>query len=279
MKAPRARLCIPILVSLVFGLPSVARGQSSRPFGERPGSEVVVKSFLDREVAALLSTLAGLLAAEADPARWADHAAQVLWNFVRELQGGRLTPAQERRVLEHLDEVARLHPEHADVVMKPEYMVRSLTVGKTAPDITGPDLNGVPFRLSDYRGKVVVLLFSSEWCAICRTLQPYERLMQELYKNWPLAILSVETGGSPATTQQMKTDARLDYRSWWDEAPDEDVSGPIASAWNVRGFPTIYVLDSRGVIRFVDVRYEDLLRSVRQLLSEDPKRLASQTGG
>jgi thiol-disulfide isomerase/thioredoxin len=123
--------------------------------------------------------------------------------------------------------------------------------------------------LSDYRGKVVVLRFSAEWCGICRTLNPYERLMQELYANWPFAILSVETGSSQQAMKKLKTDAGLTYRSWWDALPEGGGSGPIATAWNVGGYPSIYVLDGDGVIRFVDLRYEDLLKAVRQLVNED----------
>jgi hypothetical protein len=38
-----------------------------------------------------------------------------------------------------------------------------LAVGRQAPEIAGPDLDGVPFKLSDYRGKVVVLDFWGHW--------------------------------------------------------------------------------------------------------------------
>jgi hypothetical protein len=45
-------------------------------------------------------------------------------------------------------------------------------------------------------------------------------------------------------------------------------SGPISEAWHVGGWPTIYVLDGAGVIRYRDVRGEDMDRAVDQLLSE-----------
>ena len=41
--------------------------------------------------------------------------------------------------------------------------VEGLAVGQRAPDIDGEDLDGVPFRLSDYRGRVVALVFWGEW--------------------------------------------------------------------------------------------------------------------
>ena len=42
------------------------------------------------------------------------------------------------------------------------YALRHLSVGQPAPDIEGPDQDGVRFKLSDYRGKVVLLYFWSE---------------------------------------------------------------------------------------------------------------------
>ncbi len=150
-------------------------------------------------------------------------------------------------------------------------MVRALTVGKPAPQTTGRDLNGKPFSLSDYRGKVVVLAFSADWCGICRSQHPYLRLMQELYANWPFAILGVETGARESTVR-LKAQAGLTYRSWWDGPGTQTHSGPIASAWNVLGWPTTYVLDADGVIRFVGLRDEDLLKGVRQVLEEHMER-------
>jgi peroxiredoxin len=197
-----------------------------------------------------------------------------LWNFVRRLQEGRLTAAQEARVLRHLDGIARTRPATAEVVADAQRMVGTLLPGKVAPDIAGRDLDGQPLKLSDYRGKVVVLRFSAEWCGICRTLNPYERLMQELYANWPFAILSVETGSTEQAVKKMKAEAGLTYRSFWDPLPETGGSGPIGSAWNVRGYPSVYVLDKNGVIRFVDVRYEDLLKAVRQLVNEEPAAVA-----
>jgi len=43
------------------------------------------------------------------------------------------------------------------------YIIRNIGIGKTAPEITGEDIDGKPMKLSDYRGKVVVLDFWGHW--------------------------------------------------------------------------------------------------------------------
>ena len=264
----RSPLVSSILIVLLAGVSVPLAAQTEAGFPERQQSTLKVPLFSDRDVADAIVQVDRMLSAEKDARKWGDDTEGVLWNLVRYLQTGRLTVAQEALVLKRMEVIAAAHPERAETVARAQFMVSALTVGKRAPEIVGKDLDGADLRLSDYRGKVVVLTFSAEWCGICRTLYPYQRLMLELYQNWPFAIVGVETGSSVAGAKQAKRDAMLPYRSWWD-APGRDGHGAIASAWNVGGFPTLYVIDGRGVIRFVDLRYEDLLKGVRQLLSED----------
>lgn len=233
-------------------------------FGEPPAITLTVGVFSDEDVSGLLTTLDTLLAGRGD-------AGVVFGNFTRRLQQGRLTPPQEARVVSHLARIRRTSPPHAAFVDRTTFVVRSLMVGKTAPDIAGTDLDGARFKLSDYRGRVVVLAFSAEWCGICRTMYPYERLMLELYEQWPFAMVAVETGSSPDAVKAAREAQGLRYRAWWD-APDDTGQGPIAAAWRISGVPAVYVLDARGVIRFVDLRQEDLLKGVRQVLTEEADR-------
>ena len=63
-----------------------------------------------------------------------------------------------------------------------------------------------------------------------------------------------------------KKENDLAYRSFWDGPVQE--KGPIATAWNVVGWPTIYILDQSGKIRFANERHEDTLKAVAQLMAE-----------
>lgn len=259
-----------------------ARAEPQQPagFGDRPTFSIRVPQFTDGQVAHLVTTLDALLARADGSANWGDAARMTLWKFARQLQTGRLTPAQQSRVLRHLDEVAGAHPNDAAAVRGAEFMVRALTIGRTAPDITGADLEGRRLSLRDYRGKVVALVFSGDWCGICRSEYPYERLLLELYRNWPFAIVGVDSGTDRAAARKAKTDQKLTYRSFWDPPSPGSPRGPLASAWNVLGWPTVYLIDARGVIRFVDLREEDLLKGVRELLTEQTAQApASRHGG
>ncbi len=54
----------------------------------------------------------------------------------------------------------------------------------------------------------------------------------------------------------------------WRQAVDETTRGPIATKWNVHAWPTIYVLDSKGVIRHRNARGKQLEQAVEALLKE-----------
>jgi hypothetical protein len=111
-------------------------------------------------------------------------------------------------------------------------------------------------------------MFAGNWCGICRAEYPYERLLAELYDRWPFALLGVSSDEDLATARQADADRGVPFRTWLDGPPDQDGRGRIARAWRVSGWPTTYVIDGRGTIRFVNVRDGDLLNAVRALLTE-----------
>jgi peroxiredoxin len=194
-------------------------------------------------------------------------AATVLDAFARRLQRGRLTPAVEAAAVTALARWKARRPDLGNAVAAAQAVITRFTVGKRAPEIAGVDLAGVPLRLSDYRGKVVVLSFSGEWCGICRSEYPYQRFLIDLYETWPFEMLSVESGRDTETVRAAKATNRLSHRSWWDPGGKAQF-GPIATAWQVTGWPTTYLIDAAGVIRYVDLRKEDLLKAVRFLVGE-----------
>ena len=264
MKTASPVLVFVTFVLLCVALSPPALAQRLTDFGTRQSADLAPEKFTDTEITRLLGLLAERLKTPdaAEPAT----ASAILVGFTRRLQNAQFSRPQEELIRTRLNEIGRSHASLRNDVADAIRTLNAFTVGRTAPEIVGKDLDGQPIRLSDYRGKVVLLTFSGEWCGICRSEYPYHRLLLDLYKAWPFAIVSVESGRDPAAMKKTKTDQGLSYRSFWDEA-DPKSEGKIASAWQVTGWPTVYVLDSAGVIRFVDVRKEDLLKAVRQLLT------------
>lgn len=142
----------------------------------------------------------------------------------------------------------------------------SLAVGKPAPEIDGKDHQGKTFKLSDYRGKVVLLTFSGNWCGPCRAMYPHERTLVERLKDKPFVALSVNTDQEKKTLEESIRKGEITWRCWWDRR-DGDL-GPISKSWHIEGFPAIFVLDAKGVIRFKGLQGKALDEAIDSLLKE-----------
>ena len=203
------------------------------------------------------------------------------WRFGNRLQQGRLTPGQVERVAAFYDGVKAEHPDAAEMIDRHKFVAGNLTPGNVAPNITGKDTDGVEFSLEEYRGNIVALIFTGQWCGPCRAEYPFHRFVLENYGDRPIVLLGINSDAKLETAQQAKIDENLPYRTWWDghSQPDADVvaaDGPIATAWNVTGWPTIYILDDEGVIRFVGRRGGKFIAALDELYTE--MRMRSMIG-
>ena len=97
-------------------------------------------------------------------------------------------------------------------------------------------------------------------------MYPHERSLVKQMENQPFVLIGINSDPKERIAQRMK-DEQITWRSFWDRS----TSGPIARAWNVDGWPTIYVLDHKGVIRFKGVRGEEMDKAVEQLVAEVEK--------
>ncbi len=96
-------------------------------------------------------------------------------------------------------------------------------------------------------------------------MYPHERSLVKRLADEPFALIGVNSDRDKETLRARIAEENITWRSFWDGG---GTSGPIATAWNVSGWPTIYVLDHEGRIRFKDVRGEAMDRAVDQLLEE-----------
>src|SRR5205823_3493279 len=120
-----------------------------------------------------------------------------------------------------------------------------LHVGQRAPDLDGLDLDGKAFKLSDYRGQVVLVYFWGHWCNLCREQYPQMRALSERYRGQRFVLLGVNSDGEREDSRRAVREHALPMRSWW----DGDIDGEAARTWEVKGWPTFYLLDGDGVIQ------------------------------
>ncbi|MFO0811255.1 MAG: TlpA disulfide reductase family protein [Gemmataceae bacterium] len=143
------------------------------------------------------------------------------------------------------------------------HSLRHLGISTTAPEATGLDLAGKAVKLSDYRGKVVVLDFWYLGCVACKAMIPHERAMVERFRGKPLEVISIDVGDDKEDVEKFLAKTPMPWTHWL-----VGRTSGIVPDWKVSSYPTIYVLDAKGVIRFADVRYAGLEKAVEVLLAE-----------
>ncbi len=75
---------------------------------------------------------------------------------------------------------------YGDLARAMSFELNNIVPGKPAPEIEGTDADGKPFLLSDYKGKVVLLTFSANWCGNCVELHPMERKLSRKISRPPV---------------------------------------------------------------------------------------------
>jgi len=107
-------------------------------------------------------------------------------------------------------------------------------------------------------------------------MYPHERSLVKRLSDKPFALIGVNSDRDREKVKQVIKDKGLTWRSFWNGGSTQ---GPISTKWNVRGWPTIYVLDENGVIRFKNVRGEAMDKAVESLLAKLEHTSTGDKGG
>lgn len=160
-----------------------------------------------------------------------------------------------------------------------------IKVGQEAPEIALPDVNGKTRKLSDMRGKVVLIDFWASWCGPCRRANPKVVEIYNKYKSQGFDVYSVSLDGlDEASKKRFKlSDEAFDKRvkdskkRWLDAIKkdkltwDNHVSelkkwdSPAAREYGVTGIPKTFLIDRDGKVAAVNPRF-NLEEAVKQAL-------------
>jgi thiol-disulfide isomerase/thioredoxin len=114
-----------------------------------------------------------------------------------------------------------------------------------SPQLSLADLGGKNHRLSDYRGQVVLVNFWASWCAPCILEMPDMQRLKEKLSGRPFTILAVNVRESPGTIWKFLSRVKVDFTLL------RDSDGLATRDWEVHGYPTSFLVDARGEIRYI----------------------------
>ena len=116
--------------------------------------------------------------------------------------------------------------------------------GKPAPDFELVDTDGKLHRLSDYRGKTVILNFWATWCPPCREEIPsMNRAWRQLAQE-DVVMLAVNMGEDEDTIFVFTADYPAEFPLLLDR------DGSVIAQWPVKGLPTTYIIAQDGSIAY-----------------------------
>jgi len=113
-----------------------------------------------------------------------------------------------------------------------------------APDFTLPTLYGETLNLDELRGQPVVLNFWATWCSACRRQMPYLQAAFE-EKGQQVKFIAINVGEGSGTVRQFIDSTGISFTV----ALDRDRT--VASAYNIRYYPTTFLIDGDGVIKHI----------------------------
>lgn len=118
--------------------------------------------------------------------------------------------------------------------------------GKTAKDFS-VEISGKPGRLSDYKGKIVVLNFWATWCPPCVEETPGLNRLQRHIASRNGVVLGVAADEDLAAYEKFLRDQGVIFPTYRDPATKDNHS-PIAQTYGTSMYPETYVIDRNGKI-------------------------------
>jgi len=111
-----------------------------------------------------------------------------------------------------------------------------------APDFTLQDINGKTIKLSDYRGKVVIINFWATWCPPCLAEIPDFVKFYNAYREKGVEIIGIAVNSTIDDTKKIISEKKINYPVCMSDGKIENLYGGI------RAVPTTFIIDKQGNI-------------------------------
>ncbi|HVF88022.1 MAG TPA: TlpA disulfide reductase family protein [Pyrinomonadaceae bacterium] len=170
------------------------------------------------------------------------------------------------------------HGESLDDLLKADAsVISSPAINNTAPEITVAEwIEQKPFKLSELRGRVVLLDFWATWCGPCRYTIPHLERLHKKFKDKGLVVLGLTRYYGGAEARQQEALQLRQFKKSLDASYGFAVSPSDTDAlkYGVMSIPTAVLIDKHGRVRHISVGFSQLIQeeldaTVKKLLDEE----------
>jgi peroxiredoxin len=163
----------------------------------------------------------------------------------------------------------------------PEARVEMLKIGATAPDFTMTDAAGKTVKISDFKGKVIILDFWAPWCGPCIASMPHTQQVATTYKDQGVVVVGSCTSDTRANFEKWVKANQEKYPDfiYAHDAAEKTPERASRKLYGVSGIPTQFIIDREGKVVATSIGYlpgEVLLDAAlaKAGIKVDPKILA-----
>jgi thiol-disulfide isomerase/thioredoxin len=118
-----------------------------------------------------------------------------------------------------------------------------IKTGQRAPEFLARDSEGNAVKLSDFRGKVVLLDFWATWCGPCVMSIPHEKQLVKKFEGKPFVMIGVSLDRSADALNRFLSINPLPWRNIYEGAEE------LSDVWEVSAVPTFVLIDHEGIVR------------------------------
>ncbi|TSD65024.1 AhpC/TSA family protein [Inquilinus sp. KBS0705] len=144
---------------------------------------------------------------------------------------------------------------------------KASAAGLAAKDFTLPDAKGRLVKLSDFKGKYVLVDFWASWCIPCRAENPNVMMAYQQYKDKGFTVLSVSIEDADEKANWLKA-VKADRLVWTQVLDGKPEKEKVKTLYGVTTIPANFLIDPSGKIIAKDLRDKVLLNKLDELLGK-----------